>query len=89
MVASVTRAVVAGSAIPAGLEIVVEACRSYGAETSQRIAAALVHRAEQRAALPGLLAARLAGGAFTARGVSPCDPLRPALAWGAAHIALG
>ena len=93
MVASVTRAVMAGSAIPAGLETVVEACRSYEAETKQRIAAALVRRAERRAALPGLLAARLAGGAFTARGVSPRDPLRPvdipALAWGAAEIALG
>ena len=93
MVASVTRAVMAGSAIPAGLETVVVACRSYEAETKQRIAAALVRRAEQRAALPGLLAARLAGGAFTARGVSPRDPLRPvdipALAWGAAEIALG
>jgi hypothetical protein len=93
MVASVTRAVMAGSAVPAGLETVVEACRSYEAETKQRIAAALVHRAEQRAALPRLLAARLAGGAFTARGVSPRDPLRPveipALAWGTAEIALG
>ena len=93
MVASVTRAVMAGSAIPAGLETVVEACRSYEAETKQRIAAAPVHGAEQRAALPGLLAARLAGGAFTALGVSPRDPLRPvdipALAWGTAEIALG
>jgi hypothetical protein len=71
MIAAVTRAVMAGSAIPAGLETVVEACRSYEAETKQRIAAALVRRAERRAALPGLLAARLAGGAFTARGVSP------------------
>jgi hypothetical protein len=93
MVASVTRAVMAGSAIPAGLETVVEACRSYEAETKQRIAAAPVHGAEQRAALPGLLAAWLAGGAFTARGVSPRYPLRPvdipALAWGATEIALG
>ena len=46
MVASVTAAVMAGGAIPAGLETVAAACRSYGAETSQRIAAALVHRAE-------------------------------------------
>ncbi|MFM7421777.1 MAG: hypothetical protein ACKO54_19055 [Alphaproteobacteria bacterium] len=92
-IASVTAAVMAGSAIPAGLEAVVAACRSYEAETSQRIAAAMVRRAEQRAALPGLLAARLAGGAFMARGVSPSDPLRPvdipALAWGTAQIALG
>jgi len=92
-IAAVTAAVMAGSAIPAGLETVVAACRSYEAETSQRIAAALVRRAEQRAALPGLLAARLAGGAFMARGVSPRDPLRPmeipALAWGTAQIALG
>ena len=90
---TVAAAVLAGGAIPAGLETVVAACRAYEAETAQRIAAALVRRAEQRAALPGLLATRLAGGAFKARGVSPRDPLHPvdipALAWGAAEIALG
>ncbi len=93
MIDTVAAAVLAGGAISAGLETVVVACRAYEAETAQRIAAALVRRAEQRAALPGLLAARLAGGAFKARGVSPRDPLRPvdipALAWGAAEIALG
>lgn len=93
MMQAVAAAVLAGAPIPAGLETVVAACRAYEAETAQRIAAALVRRAEQRAALPGLLAARLAGGPFKARGVSPRDPLRPvdihALAWGAAEIALG
>jgi hypothetical protein len=90
---TVAAAVLARGAIPAGLETVVAACRAYEAETAQRIAAALVRRAEQRAALPGLLAARLAGGTFKARGISPRDPLQPvdipALAWGAAEIALG
>jgi hypothetical protein len=90
---TVAAAVLAGGAIPAGLETVVAACRAYEAETAQRIASALVRRADQRAALPGLLAARLAGGAFKASGLSPRDPLRPvdipALAWGAAEIALG
>jgi hypothetical protein len=90
---TVAAAVLAGGAIPAGLETVVAACRAYEAETTQRIAAALARRAEQRAALPGLLAARLAGGAFKARGISPRNPLQPldipALAWGAAEIALG
>jgi len=93
MMDAVAAAVLAGGAIPAGLEIVVAACRAYEAETAQRIAAALVRRSEQRASLPGLLAARLAGGAFRASGVSPRDPLRPVdipfLAWGAAQIALG
>jgi len=86
-------AVLAGGAVPAGLEALVAACRAYEAETAQRIAAALARRAEQRAALPGLLAARLAGGTFRASGVSPRDPLRPvdipALAWAAAEIELG
>ncbi len=90
---TVAAAVMAGGAIPAGLEALVAACRAYEAETAQRIAAALVRRGEQRAALPGLLAARLAGGAFLARGISPRDPLRPvdipALAWGTGEIALG
>ncbi len=93
MIDTVAAAVLARGAIPAGLETVVAACRAYEAETAQRIAAALVRRAEQRAALPGLLAARLAGGTFKARGISPRDPLQPvdipALAWGAAEIALG
>jgi hypothetical protein len=93
MIDTVAVAVLAGGEIPAGLETVVVACRAHEAETAQRIATALVRRAEQRAALPGLLAARLASGAFMARGVSPRDPLRPvdipALAWGAAEIALG
>ena len=86
-------AVLARGAVPAGLEALGAACRAYEAETAQRIVAALARRAEQRAALPGLLAARLAGGTFKARGVSPRDPLRqvdiPVLAWGAAEIALG
>jgi hypothetical protein len=90
---TVAAAVLARGAIPAGLETVVAACRAHEAETAQRIAAALVRRAEQRAALPGLLATRLAGGTFKASGVSPRDPLPPvdipALAWGAAEIALG
>jgi len=90
---TVAAAVMAGGAISAGLETLVAACRAYEAEAAQRIAAAMVRRGEQRAALPGLLAARLAGGAFVARGISPRDPLRlvdiPALAWGAAEIALG
>ena len=93
MIDPVAAAVLARGAIPAGLETVVAACRAYEAETAQRIAAALVRRAEQRAALPGLLAARLAGGAFKARGISPRNPLQPvdipAQAWGAAEIALG
>lgn len=93
MIDAVAAAVLGGGAIPAGLETVVAACRAYEAETARRIASALVRRAEQRAALPGLLAARLAGGAFKASGVSPRDPLRPvdisAVAWGAAEIALG
>jgi hypothetical protein len=93
MMDAVAAAVLAGAPIPAGLETVVAACRAYEAETAQRIAAALARRAEQRAALPGLLAARLAGGPFKARGISPRDPLRPvdiaALTWGAAEIALG
>lgn len=92
-IAAVTAAVMVGSAVPAGLETVVAACRSYEAEISQRIAAALVRRAEQREALPGLLAARLAVGGFMARGVSPFHPLRPvnipSLAWGTGRIALG
>ncbi len=90
---TVAAAVLAGGAIPAGLEAVVAACRAYEAETTQRIAAALARRAEQRAALPRLLAARLAGSAFKARGISPRNPLQPldipALALGAAEIALG
>ena len=90
---TVAAAVLAGGAIPAGLETVVAACLAYEGETAQRIASALARRAEQRAALPGLLAARLAGGPFKARGVSPRDPLQPldipALAWCAAEIALG
>ncbi len=93
MIDTVAAAVLARGAIPAGLETVVAACRAYEAETAQRIGAALVRRAEQRAALPGLLAARLAGGTFKASGVSPRNPLQPvdipALAWGAAEIALG
>lgn len=93
MTGAVVAAVVAGGAVPAGLEAVVAACRAHEAQTAQRIATALSHRAEQRATLPGLLAARLAAGLFRARGVSPRDPLRPvdipALAWGAAEIALG
>ncbi len=93
MIDTVAAAVLARGAIPAGLETVVAACRAYEAETAQRITAALARRSKQRAALPGLLAARLAGGTFKASGVSPRDPLRPvdipALAWGAAVIALG
>ena len=56
---TVAAAVLAGGAIPAGLETVVAACLAYEGETAQRIASALARRAEQRAALPGLLAARL------------------------------
>lgn len=90
---TVAVAVLAGGAIPAGMEPVVAACRAYEGETAQRIASALARRAEKRAALPGLLAARLAGGPFTACGILPREPLRPveipALAWCAAEIALG
>ncbi len=84
---------VAGAGRPADAGCGWQGCRAYEGETAQRIASALARRAEQRAALPRLLAARLAGGAFTARGILPRDPLQPvdipALAWGAAEIALG
>lgn len=90
---SVVAAVMAGSPAPPGMEALIAACRDHEVEVARRISAARTRRAERRAALPGLLAARLARGDFLARGISGTDPLKseevPTLAWGTAEIALG
>jgi hypothetical protein len=89
----VAAAVFGGLPPPPELKALVSECRAHEAETAQRIAAARTRRAERRAALPGMLAARLARGDVVARGVDSRAPLTtveiPPAAWGAARIALG